>query len=190
MTRSHLGADVPLVVVMGVSGSGKSTVGAMLAQQLGVGFVDGDSLHPASNVELMAAGIPLTDEMRWPWLMVVGQRLAQAGNTGLVVACSALKRSYRDAIVHEAPGVQFLHLEGSRDLLASRLMGRSGHFMPVSLLDSQLSTLEQIQPDEPAMHADVSQPPQAIVDSAVKRLHSRPTLAPSTAESEIEAVRT
>ncbi|MDQ6754939.1 MAG: gluconokinase [Actinomycetota bacterium] len=177
---------VPLVVVMGVSGSGKSTVGAMLAEQLGIGFLDGDSLHPASNVEMMARGVPLCDEDRWPWLGAVGRSLAQARDSGLVVACSALKRSYRDAVVREAPGVQFLHLVGSRELLASRLKERNGHFMPVSLLDSQLSTLEPIQPDEPAMLADVSRPLEEIVDSAAARLQGRHQPA---AEPEIEAIR-
>jgi carbohydrate kinase (thermoresistant glucokinase family) len=138
----------PLIVVMGVSGSGKSTVGAVLAEELSVPFIDGDDLHPVANVNKMAAGQPLTDDDRWPWLESVGQALAAASTTGLVVACSALRRVYRDAIANEAPGVRFVLLDGSREILAARLGSRSEHFMPASLLDSQLATLERLADDE------------------------------------------
>lgn len=160
----------PLVVVMGVSGSGKSTVGASLAVALGTPFVDGDALHPAANVAKMAAGIPLDDEDRWPWLAAVGRHLAGAGPEGLVVACSALKRVYRDAIRAEAPGAVFVELDGAHDLLAKRMRERPGHFMPPSLLDSQLATLEPLQDDEAGMHVSVDLAPVELVDEVVRRL--------------------
>jgi gluconokinase len=142
---------MPLLVVMGVSGSGKSTVGSALAAELGVPFVDADDLHPVANVEKMASGIPLTDDDRWPWLRLVGERLSGAGTTGMVVACSALKRAYRDAIRAEAPGVRFVFLDASRALLEARVANRPTHFMPASLLDSQLASLEPLAPDEPGI---------------------------------------
>ncbi|MFP5068662.1 gluconokinase [Pseudonocardia nantongensis] len=138
----------PLVVVMGVSGSGKSTVGAALATRLGVGFTDADDLHPAANVAKMHAGVPLTDDDRWPWLDAVGAELARHAGTGLVVACSALRRSYRDRLRRHAPRTLFLHLAGDRAVLAGRMGHRQGHFMPLELLDSQLDTLEPLGPDE------------------------------------------
>ncbi|GAB3537450.1 gluconokinase, GntK/IdnK-type [Arthrobacter tecti] len=122
------------VVVMGVSGCGKSTVGTLLAQDLGVKFLDGDSLHPPSNVEKMAAGIPLDDVDRQPWLKEIGWRFAAAGEKSLVIACSALKRSYRDLIRSRAAEAQFVHLHGTAELLAARMAARPGHFMPPSLL--------------------------------------------------------
>lgn len=164
--------SAPLVVVMGVSGCGKSTIGVLVADALGVPFVDGDSLHPIANVTKMAAGSPLTDEDRWPWLALVGEALAEAGETGLVVACSALKRVYRDAILAEAPHAIFLHLAGSREVLSARLEGRSGHFMPVSLLDSQLATLEPLQQDEPRVVVDVGAPVATVVERAVDGIRS------------------
>lgn len=146
----------PAVVVMGVSGSGKSTIGALIAQDLGVPFVDGDSLHPVANVEKMASGTPLTDDDRWPWLAEVGRVLATS-ESGVVVACSALRRAYRDAIIDASPGTQLVHLHGTPAVLGARLEGRSDHFMPSSLLDSQLATLEPLQDDEPGFVVDVDQ---------------------------------
>lgn len=159
------------VVVMGVSGSGKSTVGRLVADALGAGFVDGDDLHPAANVAKMSQGIPLTDDDREPWLRAVGRTLADAGPAGMVVACSALKRSYRDLIRSEAPGAFFAELDGDRALLAERMI-RPGHFMPASLLDSQLATLEPLQPGEEGVRLDVAEPPEEVVTAIVDDVRS------------------
>jgi gluconokinase len=155
------------VVVMGVSGSGKTTVGAALAHALGLRFVDGDALHPAANVAKMAAGIPLDDADRAPWLDAIGAVLA-AGP--VVVACSALKRIYRDRLRAAAPSLQLVFLDGSPELLASRMSHRPGHFMPTSLLDSQLATLEPPTPDEHPLTVDVAVPVGAIVASLLERM--------------------
>ena len=163
-------AQAPIVVVMGVSGSGKSTIGELVAEALSVPFIDADSLHPIANVEKMAAGHPLTDEDRWPWLAKVGQVLAAADATGAVVACSALKRVYRDV---------FLHLTGSREVLASRLQHRSGHFMPPTLLDSQLATLEPLADDEPGIVVDVEPDVMTIVSDAVAEVRERLATSPA-----------
>ena len=154
------------VVVMGVSGSGKSTVGAALADALGVRFVDGDSLHPAANVAKMAAGIPLDDADRLPWLDAIGTVLA-AGR--VVVACSALKRAYRDRLRAAAPALELVFLDGSRELIASRL-DRPGHFMPASLLDSQFATLERPGLDEHPLTVDVATPVPELVASLAERM--------------------
>jgi gluconokinase len=164
--------DRPIfVVVMGVSGSGKTTVGELLALRLGVPFADADDLHPASNVAKRAAGHPLKDDDRWPWLAKVGSTLAAAESTGLVMACSALKRSYREAILREEPRTRFVYLEGSRTLLESRLDRRTRHFMQTSLLDSQLSALEPLAADEPGVTVSIDQSPEeaAFAASAVVR---------------------
>ena len=160
-----------LYVVMGVTGSGKSTVGAGLARALDVPFIDGDDLHPRQNVERMAAGVPLTDEDRRPWLLAIAARLreAQGAGRGLVVACSALKRSYRDLLRSGASDIRFVHLAGSRALLAERMTQRRGHYMPPSLLDSQLNTLEEPSPDEDVWLCDIRQTPDAIVADLVTR---------------------
>jgi carbohydrate kinase (thermoresistant glucokinase family) len=155
----------PRVVVMGVSGCGKSTAGSLLAARLGVPFLDADTLHPAANIAKMAAGAPLTDDDRGPWLAAVAAELA-AAPAGVVVACSALRRRYRDVLRAGAPGTAFLHLAGTRALLADRMAARPGHFMPVSLLDTQLATLEPLEPDEPGLVADVADAPAVIVAAA------------------------
>ncbi|GCL63895.1 gluconokinase [Pseudaquabacterium pictum] len=157
------------LVVMGVSGCGKSSVGRLLAQALGHGFIEGDELHPPANVAKMAAGTPLTDADRAGWLAEIGRRLgqAQAAGQGLVVSCSALKRSYRDGLRAACPGLQFVHLHGSADLLRHRLQARTGHYMPPSLLDSQLATLEPPAADEAAITLDISPPTAQVVAAAL-----------------------
>jgi beta-N-acetylhexosaminidase len=161
------GKPGPHVIVMGVSGSGKTTIGDLVARELGVPFLDGDSLHPVENVAKMAAGTPLTDEDRWPWLATVGSKLADAGTGGMVLACSALRRSYRDAIRTKAPDTVFLHLHGSKEVLKARTEGRSGHFMPPALLDSQLATLEPLEADEAGFVVDIAAPVDEVVASAL-----------------------
>ena len=160
----------PLVVVMGVAGSGKTTVGHKLAEVLGADFIDGDALHPPANVSKMASGIPLTDEDRWPWLAVVGRTLADAGPGGMVVACSALRRMYRAAILDQAPETRFVELDGSPELLQRRIEARVGHFMPAGLLASQLATLEPLAPDEPGVRVDIDRPTEEIVSAAAGAL--------------------
>ncbi|MWB97100.1 gluconokinase [Agromyces seonyuensis] len=161
----------PQIVVMGVSASGKSSMGIALAARLGVPFVDADDLHPRANVEKMAAGIPLDDEDRRPWLDLVGQRLAAGGDDGgVVIACSALKRAYRDRLRAAAPGTAFVHLTGTPDLLAERAQGRAGHFMPPSLLASQLATLEVLGDDEAGVVLDIVHPLGELVQEALERL--------------------
>lgn len=134
------------VVLMGVAGSGKTSVGLALSDRLGIPYRDGDDLHPAENVEKMRAGIPLTDEDRWPWLDRVAEALHR--DAPLIVGCSALKRIYRDRLRAGAGEVRFVHLAGSRDLIAARMAARKGHYMPLSLLDSQFAALEPPGPDE------------------------------------------
>jgi gluconokinase len=160
------------IVVMGVSGCGKSTVGRLLAQSLGLPFVEGDELHPPANVERMAAGIALTDDDRRGWLDAVAQRLddPQARHSGAVVACSALRRIYRDRLRQAAPHLRLVWLHGPEVLLAQRLASRSGHYMPPSLLPSQLATLEPPGADEQALVASISAPPQALVRQLVTQL--------------------
>jgi gluconokinase len=148
---------------MGVSGSGKSTVGVALARRLRVPFADADTFHPQANVAKMAAGEPLTDDDRYPWLDAVGQWLA-CHHDGGVMSCSALKRSYRDQLRSYSPQIEFLHLTGSPELIAHRQAGRPGHFMPPSLLESQFDALQPLEPDEQGMAVDVGQSVEAIVD--------------------------
>lgn len=168
------------VVVMGVSGCGKSTVGELLAATLGIDFLDGDSLHPTANVAKMHAGHPLDDADRLPWLEAVGQALAADPN-GMVIACSALKRSYRDLIRAEAPGTVFVHLAGSREILDERVNSRPGHFMPASLLDSQLATLEPLGADEAGVVLDIVNPALVLVSQATAWLGTeRPHLGEAT----------
>lgn len=158
------------LVVMGVSGSGKSTVGAALAERLDVPFADGDDLHPAANVARMGAGEALTDEDRWPWLDAVGTWLA-AHPDGGVMACSALRRSYRDRLRSHAPTTRFVHLDGDPDLVAERQAARRDHFMPASLQGSQQATLEPLDPDEAGVRVDVALPLDVLVDRTLALLH-------------------
>jgi len=160
------------IVVMGVSGCGKSTVGAALALALGLDFIEGDALHPPRNVALMAAGTPLTDADRAGWLAIIADRLAQAhkADQGLVVSCSALKRRYREQLRANCPDLHLLHLRGTREQLGERLQARSGHYMPPSLLDSQLDTLELPAADEHALCFDVGLPAARITADALALL--------------------
>jgi gluconokinase len=164
-----------LYVMMGVCGAGKSLIGATFARELGVEFVEGDDLHPPENVKRMAAGIPLTDDDRHGWLIAIAARLREAkcAGVGLVVSCSALKRSYRDLLRSAGDAdVRFVYLAGSQALIAERMAKRRGHFMPPSLLDSQLSILEEPSPDERAWVCDISDAPHAIVVDLVARAAS------------------
>ena len=163
-----------VVVVMGVSGSGKSTIAAMLAHRLHWIYEDGDWFHPRSNIEKMHTGIPLTDEDRWPWLNAIAAWIdasRKAGSHG-VIACSALKRAYRDILIGDRPDVRLVYLKGDRDLIARRLATRDGHFMPPSLLESQFATLEEPQPDEHAIVVSIEPHPRKIVEAIVKELEA------------------
>ena len=156
---------------MGVAGSGKTVIGAALARALHIDFLEGDEYHSAKNVERMSSGIPLTDGDRAQWLRSLAVRLRDAkdAGTGLVMTCSALKRSYRDVLRAEAGELRFVFLRGPRALLAERIAGRRGHFMPPSLLDSQLATLEEPAPDEHAWVCDIRESPQDLVAALVTR---------------------
>lgn len=156
---------------MGVSGSGKSLIGAGLARALGVDFVEGDEYHPAENVKRMASGIPLTDEDRARWLRSLAERILEAKDAGrgLVLSCSALKRSYRDILRANAPELRFVLLKGDPALIAERIASRRGHFMPPSLLTSQFTILEEPEPDEHAWVCDIRQSPQDLVAALVTR---------------------
>lgn len=159
------------IVVMGVSGSGKSTVGAALAQRLRVPFADADDFHPPTNIAKMSAGHPLDDDDRYPWLESIGQWLAGHPDGG-VMSCSALKRSYRDQLRRHCPDIEFLHLAGSAETIGRRQASRPGHFMPANLLQSQFQTLEPLEPDERGVAIDVDQNINAIVESFVNTAHS------------------
>jgi gluconokinase len=162
----------PPVVVMGVSGSGKSTVGAALVRRLGVPFADADAFQPAANVAKMAAGTPLDDDDRYPWLQAVGQWLASHDDG--VMSCSALKRRYRDQLRSHRSDIAFLHLTGSPELISSRQADRPGHFMPSSLVTSQFETMEPLDPDEHGMTIDVAQSVDTIVEAFVRFLSVSP----------------
>ncbi len=160
-----------VVVVMGVSASGKSTVGTQLAQRLGVPFLEGDDLHPAANRAKMASGHPLDEADRRPWLAALTAWIrTAAGAQGGVVSCSALRRTYRDQFRRTGVNVQFLHLALDPEVAAQRIARRKGHFMPPALLDSQLETLEPLQPDEPGITVDASSTTAEILDAALRRL--------------------
>ena len=171
---------------MGVSGCGKSTVGALLAQRLHCEFLEGDGLHPARNVARMAAGVALTDDDRHDWLQALAQHLKAAhdANRCLVVSCSALKRSYRDRLRSASAGLAFVHLHGSPALLAQRLAARTGHYMPASLLASQLATLEAPAEDERAMTFDAGLAPDHIAAQAATWLgRATPSTCTSTSDT-------
>ncbi len=159
---------------MGVSGCGKTSVARLVAQALGLDFIEGDELHPPRNVALMASGTPLTDADRADWLATIAGRLGQAraAGCGLVVSCSALKRSYRDLLRSACPGLRFVYLHGSTALLHQRMSARTGHYMPASLLDSQLATLEPPGDDEGAISVDISPPPDQVAATVLAGLQS------------------
>jgi gluconokinase len=163
------------VVVMGVSGSGKSTVGAALAQRLRVPFADADDFHPQANIQKMTAGQPLNDDDRYPWLEAIGEWLATRGGDGGVMSCSALKRKYRDQLRRHCPDVDFLHLSGSPEVIGRRQASRPGHFMPASLLASQFETLEPLETDERGVAVDVDQDIDGIVERYLALSASRAT---------------
>ena len=167
-----MSSPYPPLIVMGVSGSGKSTIGRALADALDLEFVDGDDLHPRANKEKMAAGHPLDDQDRAPWLEIIAERIGAelADGKPIVVACSALKRRYRDQLISHAPSVVFVHLEGRRDIVAERQSHRDHEYMPNSLLDSQYATLEPLEPDERAIVVDLAQTPDDMVRFVKKRL--------------------
>jgi gluconokinase len=171
----------PLVTVMGVSGSGKTTVGAALAQRLGVPFADADDFHPAANVAKMSAGTPLDDLDRLPWLQTISLWLADHAATGAVVSCSALKHWYRTILREAAPTQVFVHLDGSPEVVARRVAGRPGHFMPASLVDSQFATLERLQDDEIGVTLPLDLPVDDLVARAVAALAPQDTASPTTA---------
>lgn len=159
-----------IVVVMGVCGCGKTTVGRQLARAMGAAFVEGDDLHPASNRAKMSSGQPLTDADRRPWLDAIAaevRKLVQDG-AAVVVSCSALKRTYRDRLRKAGDGIHFIHLAGEQELLADRMAARSGHFMPPDLLASQLATLEHPAPDEHALVLDITLDAENLVQQALQ----------------------
>jgi gluconokinase len=164
-----------IVVVMGVSGSGKSTVAALLAAALGCQFQEGDDLHPPENVEKMRRGTPLTDADRMPWLRKIAAEIdgwRARGECG-VLTCSALKRSYRDIIIGDRRDVVLVYLKGSRELIHQRMVARHGHFMPVALLDSQFATLEEPTPDEHPIVVDIGGNPADLAHKIVLHLETR-----------------
>jgi carbohydrate kinase (thermoresistant glucokinase family) len=160
------------IIVMGVSGSGKSTIGALLAEALGWPFIDADGFHPAANVAKMAAGQPLTDEDRWPWLDAIAAHIgaSRTAEQPVVVACSALRRAYRERLRAGHGDLIFLHLSGAPEVIATRQAARQGHFMPPSLMASQFATLEDTGNEPDALSVSVTAAPQAVVDAAMAAL--------------------
>lgn len=158
------------IVVMGVSGTGKTTLAELLSQQLGLPYAEADEFHPPENIAKMSAGTPLTDEDRWPWLRALRHWMDSCADAGSIITCSALKRSYRDLLGTADGEVLFLHVDIDRTRLEDRLAHRSGHFMSPSLLDSQLAALEPLQPDEPGIRIINDSTPEQLIDAAVSWL--------------------
>ena len=178
---NNLTSELPCaLVVMGVAGSGKSTIGEALSQRLGWRYEDGDSFHPAANVAKMSAGQPLTDDDRWPWLEAIAAEIARCRQAGqhIIIACSALKKAYRDILVHGRDDIRMVYLNGSHDLIADRLGHRKGHFMPPGLLDSQFATLAPPSPDERPISVSIDAPVDMIVDGIVQQLQPDQTDSP------------
>jgi gluconokinase len=170
---THAVPGIAAIVVMGVSGAGKSTVGRLIAAHLDCPFRDADSFHPAANIEKMSRGEPLTDEDRWPWLEAIAAWIAERrreGTTG-VVTCSALKRRYRDLLTdHQRADVRLVHLKGEFDLIAARLKARQGHFMPPALLRSQFDALQEPGADEHAMTVSIDATPEVIAARVLEKM--------------------
>ncbi len=168
MAASRRRSDVAHAVIMGVAGCGKSSVGQALAKRFGRSYVEGDALHPDANIAKMSAGIPLEDEDRWPWLDRIAASMAEASEPQFV-GCSALKRAYRDRVRGGAGGqtVVFVHLAAPRDVIANRMDAREGHFMPLSLLDSQFAALEPLEQDEAGTVIDIDQPLESVIEASV-----------------------
>jgi gluconokinase len=166
-----------LVVVMGVAGSGKSTVAPRLAAALDAAFAEGDAFHPPASIEKMAGGAPLDDDDRRPWLLAIATWLG-AQDAGAVASCSALKRRYRDLLRADLPDLFFVHLDGDPDLLRSRVAQRAGHFMPASLVDSQLADLDGLATGEAGVTLDIAAPADALVAAAVAAVHRHVATAP------------
>ena len=171
--RDRTAETAGVVVVMGVAGTGKTTVGNLLADALAVPYAEADTFHPPSNVAKMTAGEPLGDSDREPWLDAIGRWAREREGPGGVVSCSALRRAYRDRLRMAAPRVFFLHLTGDRTLIARRMERRRDHFMPLTLLDSQFATLEPLQPDEAGAAVSVRAGPGAVTERALATLHER-----------------
>jgi gluconokinase len=166
------GKKMTIVLMMGVSGSGKTTIAAGVARQQGWVLLEGDKFHPPANIAKMKAGIPLTDEDRWPWLRAIAARQdeLQAAGQSVVVACSALKRAYRDILLGDRGDAVLIYLRGSKALIAERMQARTKHFMPSALLDSQFATLEEPGADERPIVVDIGGPPEETIADAVRQL--------------------
>ncbi|WP_274627774.1 gluconokinase [Arvimicrobium flavum] len=175
--RKHGGAPLgpPAVVVMGVAGCGKSAIGARLAARLGYRFIEGDRLHPPENVARMSSGLPLTDQLRRGWLDRIGEEMAASGSAGegVIAACSALKRIYRDRLRMRMPGTLFVYLRIDPETARRRVAGRAGHFMPASLVDSQFADLQPPEPDENALTLDGALPVKELVEQAARAVAAR-----------------
>jgi gluconokinase len=177
-------APTTALVVMGVSGAGKTTLALELVRWLGWDYAEGDDFHPTANVEKMRDGHPLDDNDRWPWLRALGAWIGEheREERSAIVTCSALKRSYRDVLRDGHPSAFFVHVTGSAELLLSRVENRRGHYMPASLLDSQLETLEPLKPDEPGVSVPGDAPPDAVADRVLEILRRERQIAPRPLE--------